>query len=115
MSAFRKFDPAAPVPGFPPPSPAKAPKAAKPQGFRRFQPPKANLKLAKAGPALGGFSQPLAGGNPQETSALAALGALVGAPPEKLRITRAVLLQVPDGVPEDWTQGVADLLAMPAA
>ncbi len=60
---------------------------------------------------LGGFSQALAAANPQETSALAALGALAGAPPEKLWITRAVLLQVPDGVPEDWAQGVADLLA----
>jgi hypothetical protein len=27
---------------------------------------------------------------------------------------RAVLLQVPDGVPSEWVQGVADLLAMPA-
>jgi hypothetical protein len=27
---------------------------------------------------------------------------------------RAVLLQVPDGVPEAWVQGIADLLAMPS-
>ena len=113
MKGFQRFDPEAPVAEFPGPEAAKAPKAAKPQGFRRFRLPKAHLKLAKADETLGGFSQALAAANPQETSALAALGALAGAPSEKPRITRAVLLQVPDGVPEDWVQGVADLLVMP--
>ncbi len=50
MKAFQMFDPEAPVPEFPKPRAAKAAKAAKPQGFRRFQPPKAHLswlKLAK--------------------------------------------------------------------
>ncbi len=113
MKAFQMFDPEAPVPEFPKPRAAKAAKAAKPQGFRRFQPPKAHLKLAKAGETLGDFSQGLAAENPQETSALAALGALAGVPFEKSRITRAVLLAVPDGVPEAWVQGVGDLMVMP--
>ncbi len=35
-------------------------------------------------------------------------------PPETHgQILRAVLLAVPDGVPEEWVQGVADLLVMP--
>ncbi len=99
MKAFQMFDPEAPVPEFPKPRAAKAAKATKPQGFRDFEPPKAHLKLAKAGGTLGGFSQGLAAGNPQETSALAALAALAGVPFEKSRITHAVLLAVPDGVP----------------
>jgi len=114
MKAFQKFDPESSVSQFPQPGPAKVAKAAKPQGFRHFQPPKAHLKLAKVGGTLGNFSLALAAVNPQKTLALAALGALAGVSPEKSRITRAVLLQAPDDVPADWVQGVADLLAMPA-
>ncbi len=113
MKAFQRFDPEAPIPEFPKPEAAKVAKAAKPQGFRDFQPPKAHLKLAKAGGTLGDFSQGLAAANPQKTSALAALGTLAGVPFEKSQITRAVLLAVPDGVPEEWVQGVADLMVMP--
>ena len=114
MKAFQRFDPESPASEFPGPEAAKVTKAAKPQGFRHFQPPKAHLKLAKVGDTLGSFSQGLAAANPQETLALAALAALAGVPSEESRITRAVLLQAPDGVPETWAQGVADLLAMPA-
>ncbi len=31
-----------------------------------------------------------------------------------MQITRAVLLEVPDGVPEEWVQGVGDLMVAPA-
>jgi hypothetical protein len=113
MKAFQKFDPESSVSQFPQPGPAKVAKAAKPQEFRHFQPPKAHLKLAKVGETLGSFSQGLAAANPQKTLALAALGALAGVPSEKSRITRAVLLQAPYGVPEPWVQGVADLLVAP--
>ena len=113
MKAFQKFDPESSVSQFPQPGPAKVAKAAKPQGFRHFQPPKAHLKLAKAGETLGSFSHGLAAANPQKTLALAALGALAGVRPEKLQITRAVILAVPDGAPKSWAQGIADLLSMP--
>jgi hypothetical protein len=113
MKAFQRFDPGSPASDFSGTEAAKAAKAAKPQDFRHFQPPKSHLKLAKAGETLGSFSQALAAANPQKTLALAALAALAGVPPEKSRITRAVLLQVPDGVPKSWAQGIADLLAMP--
>ena len=112
MKAFQRFNPEAPVPQFPKLGAAKPAKPAKPQGFRDFQPPKAHLKLAKAGGTLGDFSQGLAGGKPQEPAALAALGTLAGVSSEKSRITRAVLVEVPDGVPEDWVQGVGDLMVM---
>ncbi len=107
MKAFQRFDPESPASEFPGSEAAKAAKAAKPQDFRHFQPPKAHLKLAKAGDTLGNFSPALAAANPQKTLALAALGALAGVPPEKSQITRAVLLQAPDGVPESWVQGVS--------
>ncbi len=113
MKAFQKFDPESSVSQFPQPGPAKVAKAAKPQGFRHFQPPKAHLKLAKAGETLGSFSQGLAAANPQETLALAALAALAGVPPEKSRIAHAVLLQAPDDVPADWVQGIAVFLPCP--
>ena len=114
MKAFQKFDPESSVSQFPKPEPAKVAKAAKVQGFRHFQPPKAHLKLPKAGETLGNFSHALAAGNPQKTSTLATLATLAGVPSENSKITRAVLLQALDGVPETWSQGVADLLVMPA-
>jgi hypothetical protein len=113
MKAFQRFNPESPASEFPKSEAAKPAKAAKPQGFRRFQPPKAHLKLAKAGDTLGSFSHGLAAANPQKTLALAALGALAGVPPEKSRVTRGIILAVPDGAPKAWVQGVADLLAMP--
>ncbi len=113
MKAFQRFNPESPASEFPGPEAAKAAKAAKPQGFRHFQPPKAHLKLAKVGGTLGSFSHGLAAANPQETLALAALGALAGVSPEKSQITRAVLLAIPDGVPETWVQGVGDLMVVP--
>lgn len=113
MKAFQRFDPESPAQQFPPPGAAKAAKAAKPQDFRRFQPPKAHLKLAKVGDTLGSFSHALAAANPQKTLALAALAGLAGVPPKKSQITHAVLLQAPDGVPKSWAQGVADLLVAP--
>ena len=107
MSAFRKFDPAAA-----PPSrdtgPAKVAKAAKAHSFRRFQPPKARLKPAKAPGTLGGFSQGLAARNPQDPSTLAALATL--AAPGR----HVTLMAVPPGVPLEWAEGVVKLLAMPA-
>jgi hypothetical protein len=110
MKAFQRFDPAATVAQFTGPLAAKVAKAAKPQGFRHFLPPNAHLKLAKVEGALGSFSHALATGDPQNSSALAALGALAGVAREKAQTV--VLLEVRDGVPEDWAQGVADLLAM---
>ncbi len=95
MRAFQRFNPEAPIPEFPKPKAAKAAKA------------------AKAGETLGNFSQGLAAGNQQKTSTLAGLATLAGVPFEKSRITRAVLLEVPDGVPEEWVQGVCDLMVMP--
>ncbi len=95
MRAFQRFNPEAPIPEFPKPKAAKAAKA------------------AKAGETLGNFSQGLAAGNQQKTSTLAGLATLAGVPFEKSQLTRAVLLAVPDGVPEEWVQGVADLLVMP--
>ncbi len=95
MRAFQRFNPEAPIPEFPKPKAAKAAKA------------------AKAGETLGDFSQGLAAGSQQKTSTLATLATLAGVPFEKSRITRAVLLEVPDGVPKAWVQGVADLMVMP--
>ncbi len=95
MRAFQRFNPEAPIPEFPKPKAAKAAKA------------------AKAGETLGDFSQGLAAGSQQKTSTLAGLATLAREPFEKSRITRAVLLEVPDGVPEAWVQGVSDLMVMP--
>ena len=106
MTAFKKFDPAHISPletvdeELRSPGAAKAPKPAKLQSFRRFQPPKGHLKLAKDGGTLGDSSQTLAAASPQKTSILAGLATLAGPPPK--RIYRNVLLQVADGVPEDW-------------
>ena len=107
MSAFRKFDPAAAFHSRDM-GPAKVAKAAKAQSFRRFQPPKAYLKLAKAPGTLGDFSQGLAVQDPQNSSTLAALATL--AAPSR----HVTLMAVPPGVPLEWAEGVVKLLTMPA-